>query len=292
MRISCIDVDSKIPNLALMKISAYHKSKGDTVGLNLESPNKTYISCIFKDSSIPNITNSDVGGTGYDINKKLPDYIEFLKPDYDLYPSSYSQGFTTRGCIRTCPFCVVPKKEGNIKIWQHPSEFHDDRFNTIMLMDNNWLANKDWFIETSSWIIDNKLKIIEHGVDIRLLDDERADQIRHLKFAKPLKFAWDNIGDEKFIVRGIELLAQHNFPIRSKSLCYVLVGFNTSFEQDLYRCERLKELGVTPYVMRYVKTPKLNRLARWCNLPMIFWKSSFNEYDLANYKRRLDYTEY
>ena len=145
MKISLIDVDSKIPNLALMKISAYHKLKGDLVGFNLSNPDKIYSSIIFKKNYGKSLNGhlSDVpivyGGSGYDLNVKLPDEIEFIKPDYDLYPSEYSQGFTSRGCNRNCYFCLVPKKEGCFKVNQHPKEFYDPKFKDIMLMDNNIL---------------------------------------------------------------------------------------------------------------------------------------------------------
>ena len=180
MKISLLDVDSKIPNLALMQLSAYHKSRGDQVTLGMNEADKTYISCVFtknrsKALGIAKMCSGEVilGGSG--INYQwLPDAILKVKPDYDLYPSSYSQGFTTRGCIRHCPFCIVPAKEGMIRRWQHPAEFYDDCFDTIMVMDNNWLAIPDWFEETAKWIIDHDLKLWEGGLDARLLTKKSA----------------------------------------------------------------------------------------------------------------------
>ena len=110
MRISLRDVDSKkIPNLALMKISAYHKQKGDTVDFDLNNPDRMYTSIIFtknKGKALNQRLGESCeylfGGSGINLNSKLPDEIEFIKPDYDLYPSEYSQGYSTRGCDRNC----------------------------------------------------------------------------------------------------------------------------------------------------------------------------------------------
>ena len=128
-RILLIDVDSTIPNLALMKISTYHKAKGDNIqllkiklkrwkdgtlkeGIKVDfsgKPDKTYISVIFKKnkqvvdelvSQHPEI-EIDIGGSGYDITKELTEYIENVAPDYSLYPDNdASIGFSSRGCIR------------------------------------------------------------------------------------------------------------------------------------------------------------------------------------------------
>ena len=111
MNVLLVDVDSKIPNLALMKISAWHKAQGDNVGFAIENPDKVYISCVFKKNAgqakgIARFYPSaeiDIGGSGIDLKKGLPEEIEMIKPDYDLYPSTYSQDYTTRGCGRKLP---------------------------------------------------------------------------------------------------------------------------------------------------------------------------------------------
>jgi radical SAM superfamily enzyme YgiQ (UPF0313 family) len=204
-KVLLIDVDSKIPNLPLMKISAYHKAKGDQVGKSIAVPDIVYASVVFKKSAhlvdgyhflYPN-AEIIIGGSGYDLKKTLPVEIEYQKPDYSLYPNiKYSMGFTTRGCIRHCYFCLVPEKEGKLVRWQHPKEFHDSRFNTIYLLDNNWLADRKWFMETSKWILDHKLKITEDGMDLRLIDNGIAKRLKKLRFASPLHFAWDFEKDE------------------------------------------------------------------------------------------------
>lgn len=285
MEVLLVDIDSKIPNLALMKLSTYHKSKCHTVGLKAKSPDIIYISAIFSKNKhlakgleyIYPEAEIYYGGSGYDLSTKLPDEIEFLKPDYSLYPNSdYSLGFTTRGCIRTCEFCIVSKKEGKLKKWQHPKEFHNHSFNKIMLLDNNWIANKNWFMETSEWIIDHNLSVIEHGMDIRILNI--AEQLAKLKWHGTMHFAFDNLEDEDAITRGIELLKQSGINLRGQVQFYVLVGYNTTPEEDKYRCRLLKKLGTNAFVMPYVKNQWTKDIARWANRKWLFWSCDIDEY--------------
>jgi hypothetical protein len=286
MRINLVDIDSTIPNLALMKISAWHKIQGDITGLNLENADKSYASVIFPANHDDAIGYDDIGGTGWDINKVLPHHIEFIKPDYDLYPSTYSQGFTTRGCVRRCKFCFVPDKEGAIQIWQHPSKFHDERLKTCMIMDNNIFgAGHEWCKEVFGWYHDNNVKMLEHGMDIRLLDEDLVLMLADIKLTpKGIHFAWDNMGDEKYVRAGIKLLEDAGFNLRRHISFYVLAGYNTTFEQDLYRCETLKELGCNAYVMRYKKDKWLNALARWTNARQLYWTLDFWDYLVGKYK--------
>lgn len=287
MNVLLVDVDSKIPNLALMKISAWHKARGDEVGFCLENPDKVYISCIFTKnagqargiSKLYPGAEIDIGGSGVNLIKCLPDEIENIKPDYDLYPSEYSQGYTTRGCIRKCGFCIVPKKEGHIREWQHPREFHDDRFNTCMIMDNNLFAAKDfWQSEVFDWFIENKIKMHSpQGWDIRLLNEERANQLRAVRHAGVLHFAWDNPDDEPIVLKGITLLEDVGFDLEHQISFYVLSGFNTTFEQDVHRCSILRDRGVGAFVMPYRKTKQINALARWANKKWLYWSHPFEK---------------
>jgi len=291
-KVLLVDVDSKIPNLALMKISAWHKVQGNEVGFNIENPDRVYISCIFpKNKSqakgiaafYPN-AEIDIGGSGVDLKKVLPKETELIKPDYDLYPSTYSQGYTTRGCIRKCEFCFVPEKEGKIREVQHPSEFHDDRFDTCMIMDNNLFAAKEyWQRDVYKWFIDNKIKMLSpQGWDARLLNKWNWSILSQIKHAGSIHFAWDNIDDEKYIEKAIKLLKQEGVSardLRAKISFYVLAGFKSTFEDALYRCERLKELGTQSFVMPYHKKDKrINDLARWANRPWLYWSMPFSEY--------------
>jgi len=290
MNVLLIDIDSKIPylNLALMKISAWHKIQGDTVGFDVQDPDKVYISCIFSQNkpqakgiaSFYDEAEIDIGGSGINLKKQLPEEIEIIKPDYDLYPSTYSQGYTTRGCIRKCPFCIVPEKEGMIHEAQHPSEFHDPKFDTCMIMDNNLFAAPDyWQAEVFHWFIENKIKMLSsQGWDIRLLTEGRAKCLKAIRHTGILHFAWDNIFDEPEVIKGIEILKRTGFDLRHKISFYVLAGFNSTINDDLYRLRKLKTLGVQAFVMPYRKTPQINALARWANRPWLYWKFDFEDY--------------
>jgi len=285
MKVLLIDVDSKIPNLALMNISAYHKKKGDIVGFNIDEPDVVYISCVFTKNKEQALgiqyfypdSKVYIGGSGVNY-EWLPEPMQKIMPDYDLYPSEYSQGFTTRGCIRHCPFCIVPHKEGYLQRWMHIKEFHDDRFDTVMLMDNNILADKEWFFENTDYILENDLFLIENGMDIRLMDDEIAERLSMLKFKKPIKFAFDNMWDKDAVIRGIKILKKHNVNLRANVMFYVLVGYNTTPEQDKYRCRLLKKYGTNPYVMPYKVTPWTRRIKQWANSKELFWSTDIDEY--------------
>ena len=290
-RILLVDVDSKIPNLALMKISAYHKANGDEVGFNVTDPEKVIASVVFtenrwKGSALrfmyPNAT-IEIGGSGYDLAATLPNEIERMKPDYDLYPdAAYSLGFTTRGCIRKCQFCIVPMKEGRFRRAQHIREWHDERFDSVICLDNNAYADKAWFFENTDYILENGLKYNAiQGMDIRILDEEIAGRLADLKWSGRIHFAFDSIRDEVAVRKGVEMLRDAGINTRHDVRLYVLVGFDSSPEEDLRRCEIIKEIGVSPFIMQYRRTPWTRKLAR-LNRPQIFWSC-----DLADLRKVL-----
>ncbi|OGS40631.1 MAG: hypothetical protein A3K77_05645 [Euryarchaeota archaeon RBG_13_31_8] len=291
VRISLIDVDSKIPNLALMKLSAYHKAKGDIVGFNLSDPDQVYISCIFKKNKnqalgIAKMFSCPVmfGGSGINYDK-LPDEIEHIMPDYDLYPSEYSMGFTSRGCIRKCSFCIVPDKEGMIKPNCDISDFYDPRFSHIVLLDNNILALPDHFKTIAKQIMDYNLTVdFNQGLDIRLVNDGNAKILSDLRVEPDYRFAWDNVKDEKQIRKGIKILQDHNI---KHCLFYVLVGYNTSESEDLYRLNILKELDQRAYVMRYRTNRFYNDLSAWVNQQRFFMSMDFNRFVECRHNRGL-----
>ena len=286
------DRKSKYAIPPLMKLSTYHKSQGDEVGWHIPDPERIYVSLIFTESShqadglqfyYPD-AEIIVGGSGYDHSSKLPPNIEHLKPDYSLYPDiDYSIGWTTRGCIRDCEFCIVREKEGRLKIHQHPLEFHDDKFKKIKLLDNNILGLKDWFFEVTDWLIQEDLQVeFNQGLDIRLLDSEIAERLNELKCdsGSPFKFAWDNMEDEKAVKRGISNLKDVGIDIKRKVQVYVLTNYNTTHKEDLYRCNELKRLGTNPFVMQYEGGGQFTRyLSRWANRKWLFWSIDFRDYD-------------
>ena len=257
--VALIDVDSKLGNLYLMQLSTYYKQKGYEVNLNeWYNPSKVFISCLFKKNRAKALgiaklfpkAEIEIGGTGINyLTGNLK--ISKLKPDYDLYPSDKSMERTTWGCIRNCDWCCVPQKEGKFKRWQHVSEFYDERFDTIYLLDNDILVDEDWFFVNMCFIQEHELTIKEGGMDIRLLTPKIAKKLRELNFDGMMHFAWDMVKDESKIIDGIKLLKNVGFNTRSEVSIYVLTNFNTTLEQDVYRCSVLRGLDVNPFVMIY-----------------------------------------
>ena len=287
LNIRLIDLNGKLPNLALMKISAYHKQLGDSVGFTIPNPDIVYVSIVFKQkaSYIKNLfpnANIVYGGSGYDLHTILTPEIESLKPDYSLYPEiDYSMGFSTRGCIRKCHFCIVPEKEGYLSIAQHPKLFHDYRFHKIMLLDNNLLADKEWFFEVSQWIMDNHLSLRENGMDIRLMSDEIAKRLSQMKFYKPIHFAFDHDKEEHAVNDGIKDLERNGINLRQNVQFFVYVDSDKQFESGLERCRKLKALGTNPFVMFNLeseRTQRIKNLQRWANRKWLLWSMDFDEY--------------
>lgn len=285
MKVLIVDIDSKIPNLALMKLSAHYKKQGHEVGFHVKDPDLIHVSCIFQKNKEQALglkqfyPDSEIifGGSGINYNVLDP-RIEFIKPDYDLYPSTYSQGYTTRGCVKRCPFCIVHDKEGKLTRHQHIKEFYDERFDRVMLMDNNILADKEWFFEQTDFILENDLKILEHGMDIHYLDKEIAERLSELKFAKTIHFAFDKMEDKKAVLHGIQLLKDAEINLKQNVQFYVLVGYNTSHKEDLYRCNLLKKEGTNAFVMPYQKDKFISKLARWSNRKHLYWSCEFKEF--------------
>lgn len=302
MKVLLIDVDSTIPNLALMKISAYHKSKGDEVGFNITDPDIIYASVIFKKNRhlvdglplfYPN-AKIDIGGSGYDLHKVLSPEIEACIPDYNLYPDcDRFYGFTTRGCIRNCPFCIVPKKEGKFRTlyWSPYDAIHDitsathTRFDKIEFMDNNILANRRWFIKLCRYlIVCNNWEIdFNQGLDIRLMDDYCAKLLSQLRPITCWKFAFDNMNYADKVKKGIDILNRNGVKVRQNCMFYVYVDKDEDFQDALDRCNLLKEWGATPYIMLNMDvqhTKRMKDLKRWCR-PWVFWSSNYDEYKVG-----------
>jgi len=281
LKILLVDVDSKIPNLALMKLSAWHKARGHTVGFNVTDPDMVFISVIYAANKwrayavkqmFPKALVS-IGGPAFP-KVALNDAIEHTKPDYDLYPSEYSMGFTTRGCIRKCSWCIVPIKEGPLQRWDHPLDFHDDQFDTIMLLDNNWLADPEWFFETSNWIIGHNLTVWEHGLDIRLVTPKIAQQLLSLNMKTGYHFAFDTDDIEPIVHKKLLLLEDEGFNIRHDVQVYVYVDNDAEFMSGLRRARLLKEWGTNAFVMFNINAPltdRIKKLRRWANRKHLFW---------------------
>ena len=248
MKISLL-TDAPKHNLALMKISAWHKAQGDEVSLNMLNTNcdLTYGSWLYGQKYCADIN----GGPVYpDVH--LDTKFEQMKPDYDLYGLDYSIGYTWRYCPNHCEFCVVPK-QNNAKEHHSIWDFHDSKFKKICLLNNNLLSDPRWF-DTFQEIWDAKLRVVDqNGYDLRLLDEAKAEALQRTHFVGYLHFAWDLMKNETAIIRGLKLVRNRNVVI------YVLVGYNTTLDEDLYRCQKIQDFGFDPYVMPYNRGTKENR---------------------------------
>lgn len=286
MKIGLIDVDGhRYPNLALMKLSAWHKSQGDTVDRwwGWEQYDRVYMSKVFDStytSDIPepvNAAETIKGGTGYGLDNKLPDEIEHIYPDYSLYSEltkDTAYGFLSRGCPRGCPFCIVVDKEGrkSVKV-ADLSEWWRGQKN-IVLMDPNTLACQDHMdllgqlADSGAWVD------INQGLDCRLLTEENIAAINRLKL-REVHFAWDSMCESKSVIRGLELYAglAARKPHGQFATVYCLTNFDTTMEENLYRIYTLRDMGYDPYVMIYDKPTaprEVRLLQRWCNNRVIF----------------------
>lgn len=299
MKVSLIDVDGhNFPNLPLMKLSAWHKKKGDSVDWYnpltawCDVPDRVYMSKVFSftpDYEHPVCGKSVIkGGTGYFYPNggfPLPEEIEHIYPDYSIYPQyceNTAYGFLTRGCPRGCRFCVVGEKEGYQSRKVSDLENFWKGQKNIVLLDPNLTACKDWK-DLMCQLIDSKASVdFSQGIDIRVMTDEKAECLRKVK-TKSVHFAWDQYEDKEIIIPKLKMFKEISGWNRAKMSVYVLVGFNTTFEQDLERVYTLIDLGYSPYVMIYDKYKKkkrdpLVRLQRWVNARICF-TCSFEEYE-------------
>lgn len=312
MKIGMIDVDKKniknpFPNLALMKLSTFHKSKGDVV--EWYDPllggyyDRVYVSKVF--SFTPDydyhINASEIfrGGSGYAIyndnkgeryyrekDNSLSYEVEHTYPDYSIYEiNDTAYGFLSRGCPRGCNFCHVQEMQGGLS---HKvaslSEFWRGQKN-IVLLDPNITACEEWK-EMFTELIQSKAIIdFSQGLDIRLMTDEKTEYLQKIKI-KQVHFAWDRIEDKKIIIPKLQRFKETTKWDRRKIVVYVLCGDKKKavLNSDLERIYTLREMGVWPYVMLYNKEniPKgheLRKFQRWVN-NRIIWETvpNFEEY--------------
>ena len=189
-------------------------------------------------------------------------------------------GFTSRGCVRKCGFCFVPKKEGDFRDVAEIKDLINPRSNVLILHDNNLTADP-YCIDKLYEIRDRGLVVdINQGCDVRLINDDIAHALSGVKHLRSLHYAWDLMGFEDQVMAGIKTLSKYIKPYRH--MCFMLVGFNTTFEEDVYRFRKLTEMKVDPFVMVYNENEKgdvrLKHFARWVN-SRIYKSCKFEEYE-------------
>lgn len=305
MKVGLIDVDGhNFPNLALMKISAYHKSRGDQVefAFPMYRYDKVYVSKVFGDeySKMPPLyIQADeivYGGTGFAItvengkevyhkcdDKPLPPEIEHIYPDYTLYPNltkDTAYGFLTRGCPNNCGFCIVSQKEcaRSVKVADLSEFWRGQRH--IKLLDPNLLACKDR-ADLLRQLIDSRARVdFTQGLDARFVTEEAAGLLKQIKIDK-VHFAFDYMKNEKAIVKGLQTYKRVCGTRENNAIVYMLTNYDTTIEEDLYRLRMIKQCGFLPDVRIYRKpaAPQILRdLQRWCNNRILYRSCDFMDY--------------
>lgn len=298
-KIGLIDVDShNFPNLALMKLSAWHKQNGDEVGMwnGLMQYDRVYQSKVFdgtysQDNEYVVMADEVIkGGTGYGLDNKLPDEVEHICPDYSLYGiTDTAYGFLTRGCPRACSFCIVSEKEGlcSRKVADLDEWWKGQK--NITLLDPNLLASKD-HEELLRQLADSQAYVnFNQGLDARLLTKDNISLINKVKTNR-IHFAWDFMKEEASVLNGLRLWGGYCEKRWHGHLgvVYVLCNFNTTHEEDVYRVETLKAMNYDPYIMIYDKpnAPKETRwLSRYVNNRLIFRTRTWEDYKREKRKK-------
>lgn len=292
-RIGIVQVDGKYPNLALMQIAAWHEAQGDQVEWYLgnlwqDQYDQIYASKIFAFTTMPDLpARAQVGGTGIDFFNRLPEEITACTPSYSLYPEcSYHIGFSMKGCRFNCKFCCVPKKEG--RPYRNSTIdallINPKGGNRLMLLDNDFFGGPDWDANLLR-IIELKLKVcFVQGLNIRIITEEQAALLAQCNYTnskfnqKYLTFAWDRFFDKRLVMKGIEICNRAGIPCQHMQF-FILIGFDSTPEQDYDRVMTLAKMGCMPYVMPYNRSdPYQKAFTRWVNHRATFKSCSWEEY--------------
>ncbi len=313
-KVLLVDADSTIPNIVLMKLATFYKSKDFVVNLvrlgvsyyppkrKLKSISafgyaKVFVSIIYEgNKNFVNITdneNVEYGGTGCSVTKKLPPEVEVSECDYTIYPNNNtSYGFITRGCPYNCSFCCVPEKEG--KIHQVSDIGNIVHHNKVKFLDNNILAWKG-HKEILQELVDKEIRCqFNQGLDIRLVNDENAKLLSQLNYMGEYIFAFDNISQEKLITKKTELFRKYvtgEWKLKFFIYCHPDMNIADDVYHRILWCKRHK---VLPFFMRDISCwdSEYNELyidlAAYCNQPPIFKKMTFSEFLVERHPKNPD----
>jgi len=292
-----------------MRISAHHKSLGDEVSFRWtgnperelwDNPDIVYGSLIFEKST-PSAEklklaypNAIIGGTGIDLKVNLEQFgIVTTRQDYSIYPKwRQSIGFTQRGCRLKCSFCVVPKKEGEMREESSISDIWrgDTWPRELLLLDNDFFGQPNWKARISE-IRDGKFKVsFNQGINARFLTDEAAEAIASIDYrddsmkSKRIYTAWDNRKDESRLFAGLDRLVKYGVK-PDHIMVYMLIGYwPGETEQDrIFRQAKLREFGARPYPMPFKRTPELVGFQRWV-IGAYDKRFSWEDWKSANYR--------
>lgn len=293
MNIGLIDVDGKRhPNLALMKIAAFHKAQGDKVEWadalfgNYDRVYKSKVFTFTPDDT--RVFNCEVvrGGTGYGIYDPLPEEIDRLQPDYSIYPdidSKTAYGFLTRGCPNKCKWCIVPRKEGAIRPYMDVDDIAIDGRTNLILMDNNILASP-YGIEQIRKIIERGYRVdFNQALDARLVTDEVAQLLAQVKWLRYIRFGCDTKAQIAQCDRAVELLNKYGYNGYYFFYCILM----DDKKECLERINHWKHKGhrYMPYAQPYrdftgkQRIPRWqNDMARWCNRKELLLSCEYEDY--------------
>lgn len=296
MRIGLIDVDGKgngFPNLALMKISAYHKAQGDMV--EWANPmfgkyDRVYKSKVFTFSEDDgDIYDCEIikGGTGYDIYAKLPAEIDAMQPDYSIYniDSKVAYGFLTRGCPNKCKWCVVPIKEGKVQAYRDVDDIAVDGRTNLILMDNNILAS-DYGLRQIEKIIERGYRVdFNQALDARLITPAIAELLAKVRWIDVIRLGCDTPKQVVECERAMSLIDE----ARGKPKQYLLY---TMLDSDIHEAyNRLshwrewKRVRLVAQPFRDFNDPRQvipqwqRDMARWATRREIYARCDFKDYE-------------
>ncbi len=290
MKIGIVDVDGHhFPNLALMRLSAWHKQQGDSVERwsGFTYYDRVYLSKVFTftpDFEMPiNADETVTGGTGYKDYRSLLPEVEAATPDYTIYPGyTRAVGFLTRGCIRKCPWCVVPRKEGHIRPAATWEEIRRPDSREIVFLDNNVLAS-DFGLEQIDRMGGQKIWVdFNQGLDARLINPETAKLLANLRWIRFVRMSCDTHAMLPIVGQAAAYLREAGVA-RSRLWAYVLVQ---DVEDAHRRVLALRDMGITPFAQPYRdydgrEPPEdQRRFARWVNN-----KAAFNACTWENYRK-------